>query len=166
MTRSLYHDAFAHHIWATDRILEACEALTAEQLGAPVSGTYGPIVETLHHLVETDRWYLSFFDAPPTAISEEARFTIPELRAENAVNGAAWMSLLEGELDGERDVVEHGDGWEFHSPVGFRLAQAVHHGTDHRSQVCTGLTSLGVEPPHIDVWVYGEATGRTRAVRT
>jgi uncharacterized damage-inducible protein DinB len=48
--------------------------------------------------------------------------------------------------------------------MGFRLAQVVHHGTDHRSQVCTALTSLGVTPPGIDLWSFGEATGRTRAV--
>jgi uncharacterized damage-inducible protein DinB len=44
--------------------------------------------------------------------------------------------------------------------VGVRLAQALHHGTDHRSQICTALTSLGVEPPAIDVWDYGLANGR------
>jgi uncharacterized damage-inducible protein DinB len=41
-----------------------------------------------------------------------------------------------------------------------RLAQALHHGTDHRSQICSSLTSLGVEPPGIDVWEYGFANGR------
>jgi uncharacterized damage-inducible protein DinB len=48
--------------------------------------------------------------------------------------------------------------------MGIRLAQVVHHGTDHRSQVCTALSSLGLTPPGIDVWDYGEATGRTRDV--
>lgn len=47
--------------------------------------------------------------------------------------------------------------------MGVRLAQVVHHGTDHRSQVCTALTSLGVTPPEIDVWAYAQATGRERA---
>lgn len=50
------------------------------------------------------------------------------------------MELLAGELDADADVVEHGDGWDFHSPLGFRLAQVVHHGTDHRS-------GRGVRPP-------------------
>jgi uncharacterized damage-inducible protein DinB len=36
----------------------------------------------------------------------------------------------------------------------------LHHGTDHRSQVCTALTTLGVEPPAIDVWDYGVEAGR------
>jgi uncharacterized damage-inducible protein DinB len=38
----------------------------------------------------------------------------------------------------------------------------VHHGTDHRSQICTALTTLGIEPPSIDVWDYGEQDGRVR----
>ncbi len=44
--------------------------------------------------------------------------------------------------------------------MGVRLAQALHHGTDHRSQICTGLTTLGVEPPAIDVWDFAEQDGR------
>ena len=160
---SLYHDGFAHHIWATERILDACAALSREQLTTPVPGTYGPIIATLHHLVGTDAWYLTFFGDHPNPIDEDSRLSIDALRTINAANGAAWMALLETELDGERDIVEDGDGWTFHSPLGFRLAQAIQHGTDHRSQICTGLTSLGVEPPQIDVWAYGEATKRTRA---
>jgi uncharacterized damage-inducible protein DinB len=33
-------------------------------------------------------------------------------------------------------------------------------GTEHRSQVCTTLTRLGVEPPKIDVYDFGLDTGR------
>jgi uncharacterized damage-inducible protein DinB len=56
--------------------------------------------------------------------------------------------------------VDEKDGFERDAPVGVRLAQALHHGTDHRSQICTALTSIGVEPPAIDVWDYGLANGR------
>ena len=45
-------------------------------------------------------------------------------------------------------------------PVGVRIAQSVQHGTDHRSQVCTALTSFGIEPPDIDVWAYARASRR------
>ncbi len=46
------------------------------------------------------------------------------------------------------------------APLGIPLARAVHHGTDHRSRICTALTTLGVEPPYIDVWDFGEQDGR------
>ena len=36
----------------------------------------------------------------------------------------------------------------------------IHHGSDHRSQVCTALTSLGLTPPPIDVWDLAESQGR------
>jgi len=42
------------------------------------------------------------------------------------------------------------------------VAQVVQHGTDHRSQVCTALSSFGLTPPEVDLWAFGEATGRTR----
>jgi uncharacterized damage-inducible protein DinB len=51
-------------------------------------------------------------------------------------------------------------GYVRDAPIGIRLAQAIHHGTDHRSQICTALTTLGVEPPVIDVWGLGTETGR------
>ena len=35
------------------------------------------------------------------------------------------------------------------------FAGVLDHGTDHRSQVCTALTALGVEPPKIDVFDFG-----------
>ena len=47
-----------------------------------------------------------------------------------------------------------------HNTMGIQLTQALHHGTDHRSQICTALKTLGAEPPGIDVWDFGEQEGR------
>ena len=158
-------DSFAHHVWATDRILDACSALTAEQITTPVPGTYGPIIATLRHLGSSDAWYLSFFRADGIApiSEEEVSLDLGALRSAIVVNGALWMDVLAGNLDADKDIVEHGDGWDFHAPTGLRLAQVIQHGNDHRSQVCTALTSFGLTPPEIDLWAYGEATGRTSA---
>jgi uncharacterized damage-inducible protein DinB len=164
MTGSMLDDAFAHHIWATERLIDTCEALDPQQLDAGAPGTYGTIHRTLHHLVESDRWYLRFHepDQKLGAIEEEPPLSLPELRTEWSRNGEAWTQVIANQTDPEADSAEQGDGWVFHAPVAFRLAQVIHHGTDHRSQVCTILSTLGIEPPEIDVWAYGEATGRTR----
>jgi len=75
--------------------------------------------------------------------------------------GSAWSSLVAEDLDPDSVVVRHrDDGSESHAPMGIRLAQALHHGTDHRSQICTALTMLGVEPPAIDAWDFAAQDGR------
>jgi uncharacterized damage-inducible protein DinB len=72
-----------------------------------------------------------------------------------------WQALLETDPDPDQMFTfQREDGTKAHATWGVRLAQAIDHGTDHRSQLCTGLTSFGIEPPEMDVWAWGWATGR------
>jgi uncharacterized damage-inducible protein DinB len=45
-------------------------------------------------------------------------------------------------------------GEPFRLPAWVVLLQAVFHATEHRQQVATALTNLGVEPPEPDFWAY------------
>jgi uncharacterized damage-inducible protein DinB len=166
MSSSPLTDAFAHHAWATLRLIDACAELSEEQLATAVSGTYGPILDTLRHLVASDSWYLSVIsEGAHEPFDEESGLGLAELRAAIERQGEGWARLLQAEIDPDRMVVRRrDDGSETHAPLGVRLAQVVHHGTDHRSQVCTMLTSLGIEPPWIDVWDYAEAMGRSTEI--
>lgn len=161
MNGSLLRDAFAHHVWATLRLIDTCRALTPAQLATPVPGTYGSILATMRHLVSGDAWYLFALTGGRIATVDADDLGLGELASAMEGNGAAWSSLLAQDLDPDTMVVRRrDDGSETHAPVGIRLAQALHHGTDHRSQVCTALTTLGVEPPSIDVWDYADQDGR------
>jgi uncharacterized damage-inducible protein DinB len=163
VSRSLLFDPFAHHVWATEQLIDACSGLTTEQLETTAPGTYGSIIGTLRHLVSSDGWYLTFFRKEGVVeVEEEADTSLADLRSVFLTNGAAWMDVVAGDLDADEDIVERDGDLEVLSPVGLRLAQVVHHGTDHRSQVCTALTSLGIEPPEIDLWAWARATGRER----
>jgi uncharacterized damage-inducible protein DinB len=161
MTRPVLADAFAHHVWATLRLIDVCLALTPEQLETTVPGTYGSIVDTLRHLVGADASYLFVMSGGRSPVIDEETMDLPELRTVMEDHGAAWSSVLAGDLDPDVVLVRHrDDGSQSHAPLGIRLAQALHHGTDHRSQICTALTTLGVEPPGIDVWDYAWKDGR------
>jgi uncharacterized damage-inducible protein DinB len=161
MSRPLLADAFGHHVWATLQLIDACLALEPAQLETSVPGTYGSILDTMRHLVGADASYLFVLSGGRAAEIEEDQMDLRELRAVMATNGPAWASLVAGDLDADAIVVRHrDDGSESHAPLGIRLAQALHHGTDHRSQVCTALTTLGVEPPAIDTWDYADQDGR------
>ena len=72
-----------------------------------------------------------------------------------------WMRFLEQPFNAERThVIRWHEGIDRDVPAGIVLAQAVHHGSDHRSQICTILTTLGLTIPPIGLWDYAEATDR------
>jgi uncharacterized damage-inducible protein DinB len=130
-------------------------------LATAVPGTYGSILDTMRHLVAADSSYLFVTTRGRTQPIDEEGMALPALRAEFEGHGDAWASLLAEGPDPDEVLERHrDDGSETHAPMGIRLAQALHHGTDHRSQICTALTTLGVEPPSIDVWDFGEGDGR------
>ena len=161
MSKSLLNDAFAHHVWATLRVIDTCLTLSPEQLTTPVPGTYGSILDTARHIVGSDSWYLFALTGGRHPTIDEDHMDLPELRAEMEDYGAAWSSLLGENPDPNAVLVRHrDDGSETHAPMSIRLAQALHHGTDHRSQICTALTTLGVQPPEIDVLSYAQQGGR------
>jgi uncharacterized damage-inducible protein DinB len=162
MTDGLLNDAFAHHSWATLELIDACDSLDEHQQRTGTPGVYGSIIETMRHLVGSDCSYLRVTSGGhPDFAADDA--DMAALRREMEAHASAWTELLGRDLDGDQWLVRHRpDGSETHATVGIRLAQALHHGTDHRSQVCTILTNLGVEPRAIDVWDYGIANDRTR----
>ena len=163
MTSPLLRDAFAHHVWATLRVIDACAALSSEQLETTVPGTFGSIISTLRHTVGADSWYLfrtSGERTVPIADGAEEALSLAEMRNIMHGHGAVWPTVVEGEIDPDAMIVtRREDGSETHASMGLRLAQALHHGSDHRSQICTALTTLGIEPPAIDVWDYGSNAG-------
>jgi uncharacterized damage-inducible protein DinB len=160
MTPTLIDEAFAHHVWATLRLIDACSTLTPEQLNAPVPGTYGSILETMRHSVGGDTYYLSHLTGDPAREIQSSGMDLGELRAAMEADARTWTELLASDLDPAASVRDvDGGGWARDASTGLRLAQALHHGTDHRSQICTALTGLGIEPPLIDVWAFGAETG-------
>lgn len=157
----LMDTAFGHHAWATLALIDTCAALGEEQLEATAEGVYGTIIDTLRHLVQADSNYLVALSGGAVPAVKLGGHDLAGLREVMQSNAAAWTEYLAGDLQADAVVGRRReDGSSTEATVGVRLAQALHHGTDHRSQICTILTRLGVEPPDIDVWVYGELEGR------
>lgn len=166
MTTSLLGDAFAHDTWATLRLLDACAALTPEQLKADVPGTPGSILRTLQHIVGSDAFDLLMLTGDQALDVETKQMGLAELRDLAERTGPGWARFLAQHPDPDTNVheVDHEDGFQRDAPVGIRLAQALHHGNDHRSQVCSALTALGIESPDISVFDFGLDSGRSTEV--
>jgi uncharacterized damage-inducible protein DinB len=167
MPTPILADAFAHHVWASIRVLDACATLDDEQLATTVPGTYGTILATLRHVVDGDVFYLNVLHGGEPQPFDKDASDIRTLRLVMEAHNRAWQELIARDLDPATVVVEYEDsGYETHAPLGIRLAQALYHGIDHRSQVCTALTSIGIEPPGIEVWDYAHLDGRYFTIPT
>lgn len=73
MDGSLLRDAFAHHVWATLRLLDACRDLGPAQLETTTPGTYGSIIDTLRHLVAAGASYLEVVSGEVIALPDSRR---------------------------------------------------------------------------------------------
>ena len=151
---------FEHNNWANTQIIQACLALSDEQLDAePKSATQGTIRSTLIHLVTSQQGYLNMLTRPV----EERRKPKPDLpfaELQGSAN-ASGEGLLALACDpsgmAAKGQIETTDG--FHVEPWLVMLQVINHATEHREQIKSMLSALGVTPPNIDGWDYGEFTG-------
>jgi uncharacterized damage-inducible protein DinB len=167
MAKSLVEDAFAHHAWATKRLAVACQQLTPKQLTTEVNGTYGSILETLRHIVDNDWFYLGVLTGcAPVLTSKPSTMDAAALSAAMDTLAGDWGKVLAGDLDPDTIVheVDPDDGFQRDTTIGVHLAQALHHGNEHRAQICTAFSILGVEPPGLSVFQFALEAGRSMEV--
>jgi uncharacterized damage-inducible protein DinB len=154
---------FKHNAMMNQRLMEACRGLSSEQLGATATGTYGTIGATLVHIANAQEGYAArLLDVERPERLDEDPFPGFEVVAEHLAHGDAQLEEAATKAGHDRKVKVTGDdppgGWWM--PVSLFLVQAVNHGTEHRSQVATILTQLGVEPPEMDGWTYFFQSGQ------
>jgi uncharacterized damage-inducible protein DinB len=161
-------DALRHNAWATLELLRVCQGLSERQLDATTVGTYGSIIDTLRHIVSSEASYLVRLTGEEPSWDRRAaeRPDLGTLAKRIEELAARWERFLAEPFDAERNlVIRWPDGTDYNVPAGVVLAQALHHGNEHRGQICAILTSIGVTPPELGVWEYAEATGRARPRR-
>lgn len=150
-------ELFRHNSMMNRRLLEACRGLSPDQLEATVPGTYGGIAATLVHIANSQMGYAGRFlgEARPEPLPERP-FSGFERLAARFEDGNARLEQVAARHDAGHEVQISGDDppgtWRM--PASLLLIQAINHGTEHRSQVSTILTQLGIEPPSMDGWTY------------
>lgn len=143
-------DGLRYNTWATRELLALSRELSQEQLDATAVGAYGSIIDTLRHIIfweasdvarltgEQPNWDYRAEDAPDL---DELSRRVDEL-------GGCWERFLETPFNAERTfIIPWHDGGARDVPAGIFLIGVLHHGIEHRSQICTILTAIGVDPP-------------------
>lgn len=155
MTEDILVKLFEHNNWANMQILQACSALSDEQLDAePQSATQGSIRSTLLHLVRSQRGYLALLTLPVEA-RPATPLTFEELRESVRISGEGLLALLKDEVNKfPKTRLQTRDGFRVEPWV--VMVQIINHATEHREQIKSMLSALGVTPPDLDGWGYGE----------
>jgi len=154
-------EAFRYNKWANLHLLDVCADFTEEQLQMTAPGTYGTIASTFFHMLAAEQRYIRRLGGGEPQINERD-MPFPGIAAlrEHAVRSgdklieiAPYVSPDEAHETSrprEGTVVLHS---------GVVVVQALHHGNDHRTHICTILGHHGLTYGDMDVWAYGEATG-------
>ena len=164
-TENILGKLFEHNNWANLQIIQACSALSDEQLDAqPRSATMGSIRRTLLHLVASQQGYLSLLAVPVEARRDVAP-AYAELQKAASVSGEELLALArDGSGQFPKTQLQTMDRYFVEPWV--VMVQAINHATEHREQIKSMLTSLGATPPDLDGWAYGEFTNALVPIST
>jgi uncharacterized damage-inducible protein DinB len=150
-------EAFQHHLWATETLIGHLRKLPEAALSATAAGVYGAVAATLSHMLAADGRYLSALDGmpPPTRTpGPDAARSLDELAEALRNQTVRWSAVLAGVDTLDVTLESRGERPELPHATNLLLAQALHHGTDHRTHICTVLSANGYETPDLDVWSY------------
>jgi uncharacterized damage-inducible protein DinB len=151
-----------HMAWANAHVIERVGGLPDSALAAAAPGSEWAVADILDHLVMSAGGYAARLDggewpgdsAPPAsaaglvALADLCRGFDARLRAAAAVPEGVAEYVVEGTPRRRaRSTL---------------LGQAIHHATEHRTQIAGALAAHGIQAidlDEIDVWGYGEAEG-------
>jgi uncharacterized damage-inducible protein DinB len=151
---------FQHHAWATLTLIDHCKRLSPEQLGAAVPGTRSSILTTLVHLVAADGRYQERITGArhePRASEREEPPSLDELAAIFRSQVGRWYEFLDRADDLNVTMPAEKGFPEVQHAEDLLFLQAIHHGNDHRTHICTILGASGAEVPELDGWDYWRA---------
>lgn len=158
MANEILRKIYEHNNWANVAVIEACSRLSEEQLNAePESATKGSIRMTLWHLVAAQQRYLSRLTGLEPRFNWQAPPKFDELVEAITTTGEGLVALAEQEPS--EDLKTQLEGKDYLVKPWVVMVQAINHATEHREQIKSMLTALGVTPPEIDGWTFGEFTG-------
>ncbi len=151
--------AFRYHTWANLQLLDVCAALTAKQLELSSAGTYGTIGATWQHMLSAEQRYLYRLGGPRPQMNERSRFPgLPRLKRHAQRTGDGLIAAAGRLRPGAARDFKFREG-RLRLSLWVIAVQALHHGNDHRTHICTILGVHGIEYGELDVWAFGTAVG-------
>jgi len=148
-------ELIAYNNWANKQILAACQGLSADQLAASAPGAYGSIHATLGHIIHAEADYVGRMtgEPPQPPFKWQDGPTVTELSAFAKQVGAALLDAAR-RIPPTQMVHEEEDGQYIDYQARLLFMQAINHGIEHRTNITTILSALGLPAPEVDGWGY------------
>jgi uncharacterized damage-inducible protein DinB len=141
-----------HNSWATARLIDHIRSMPPETVDLSAPGTYGPIGETLAHLLRAERAYLAHVKGEKPTFGQRT-LDLALLAHEARSLGEQWEYLVQVGINPDLEAeTMHGV-----QTVRTLIAQVVNHATEHRAHVCTVLGAHGMQTPPLDPFSYRAA---------
>ena len=141
--------------WANAQVFAACQKLAADQLAAAAPGAYGSIRETLEHIIRAEADYVGRLtgNRPQPAFRWKDQAALADLFAFAGQVASALLDAIQ-RIPPNHIVHEEEDGSTLDYEARALFIQIINHGIEHRTNITTILSGLGLPAPEVDGWGY------------
>ena len=151
-------ELFKYNYWARDRHLQACEALTEEQIWRPLVSGFPSLGFAFAHLVVVEwLWLQRWQGRQPQDLRSHGEFS--SLAALSArwrlveTEMKAYLFQLDKNALGQPFSYVNLEGQTWTYPLWHTLLHLINHQNYHRGQVAGLMRQLGIQPPGVDFLV-------------
>jgi uncharacterized damage-inducible protein DinB len=141
--------------WANAQVLAACLKLNDDQLSATEPGTYGSIRATLGHIIRAEADYVGRLTGerpqPPFKWGDSP--SLADISVYAAQVAEALLDTIQ-RIPPTHNVHEEEDGATIDYHARALFIQVINHGIEHRTNITTILSSLGLPALEVDGWGY------------
>ena len=155
-------------IWANRVLLDACAALTDEELSRNLGASHSSLIRTLRHIYDAERsWTHNLTSNSIPSLAEiEAAGASDQSRSDPTFeslqkpwfevwdDARQWIAPLSEEDLARELSFRQRDGTDLQLPRWQVLLHMVNHSTLHRGQIISMLRALGKQPPSVDLLTY------------
>ena len=152
---SVLIELIRYNNWANEKVFAAIQRLTPDQQAASAPGAYGSIHQTMGHIVAAEADYINRLTGkgPRPHFRWEDEPSVNDIFVFSNTVADALLDAVQ-RVPPDHIVHEEEDGNTMDYKASLLFIQVIDHGIEHRTNITTILSGLGLAAPEVDGWGY------------